>query len=134
MFGIGDSLADLNAFDAGDGDDVSRGDGLGLIAVQAAKSVELGDARGLERAIELDDADLVAAAQGALKDARNGDAAQIIAVVEIGDLHLQGTPGIARGRVESVFTMASNKNARSRASSPPDSAQRVWATPVLALV
>ena len=37
IFGIGDGFADLNAFDAGDGDDVAGGDGFGFVAIEAAK-------------------------------------------------------------------------------------------------
>ena len=102
IFGIGQSLADLDAFDAGNGDDVSGGNGFGFVAIEAAEGEELGDARSLKRAIELGDADLIAAMQCALEDARNGDAAKIVAVIEIGDLHLQSLLRIARWRGDAV--------------------------------
>ena len=56
IFEIGDGFADLNAFDAGDGDDVAGGNVLGFVAFEAAEGEKLGDARGLERAVELGDA------------------------------------------------------------------------------
>src|SRR4029077_252969 len=102
IFGVGQSFADLNALDAGNGDDVTGGNGFGFVTLEAAKGEELGDARGLKRAIELDDADLIAAAQGALEDASDGDSAEVIAVIEIGDLNLQSFVRIARGRRNGV--------------------------------
>ena len=71
---------------------------FGFIAFEAAEVIELGDARGLQRAVELDDADQFAATERALEDARNGDAPEKVAVVEIGHLHLQHGLRIAGGR------------------------------------
>ena len=49
------------------------------------------------RAVALGDGDFFAGAQRAVEDARDGQAAEIVAVVEIGDQHLQRPVGIARG-------------------------------------
>ena len=102
IFRIGESLANLNALDAGNGDDISGGDGFSFVALQPTKGEELGNARGLEGAIELGDADLIAAAQGSLENASDGDAAEIIAVIEIGDLNLECLLRIARGRGDGI--------------------------------
>ena len=37
MFGVGDGFADLDAFDAGDGDDIAGGDRFGFVALEAAE-------------------------------------------------------------------------------------------------
>ena len=62
IFDVGDGLADGDAGDAGDGDDVAD---LGLLDVGALESVEgeeLGDLGLLQRAVALGDVDLVAGA------------------------------------------------------------------------
>ncbi len=91
-------LADLNAFDAGDGDDVAGRNFLRFVALEAAKGEKLGDFRGLDLAVEFRDADFGAAIERSLENAGNGDAAEKIAVIEIGDLNLQHGRGIARRR------------------------------------
>ena len=121
MFGIGDGLADLNSLDAGDGHDVAGGNRFGFVALEAAEIEELGDARGLQRAVQLGDAHQFAAMQRALEDAGDGDAAEIVAVVEIGHLHLQhglrDRPREAARRSRWSQTAASDR----AESSPPDS-------------
>ena len=76
IFESGDGFADLDAFDAGDGDDVTGNDGVGFIAFEAAEGEELGDVRGVQRAVELADADFLAAIQRAIEDAADGQAAR----------------------------------------------------------
>jgi len=95
IFEICDGLADLNAFDSGDGDDVSRGDFLRFVAFEAAESVELGDDRGRNIAGKFCDADLGAALHCAVEDTADRNASEKIAVVEIGDLNLERRGGIA---------------------------------------
>ena len=56
---------------------------------------ELGDARFVERAVALGDGHIVADVQRALKDAADGDAAEVIGVIEIGDQDLQRALGVA---------------------------------------
>ena len=47
---VGDAFADLNAFHARDGDDVSRGDLFGFVAFESAEGEKLRDLRGLNGA------------------------------------------------------------------------------------
>ena len=65
-----------------------RADGL-VHALQAFERVQLGDLGFVNGAVELADGDFVAVAQRAVEDAADGEAAQIVAVIEIGDQHLQ---------------------------------------------
>src|SRR5713226_3028354 len=101
---VGDALADLDAFDAGDGHEVASENAFGFVAFESAKCIEFGDARGFElarhggRAAELADADVGAALDGAVEDAADGDAAEKIAVIEIHHLDLQDAFGIAGRR------------------------------------
>ena len=67
-------------------------------ALQAFERIELGDARLVERAVELGDGHFVAVPQRAVEHAADGQAAQVIAVIEIGDQQLQDRIGIARRR------------------------------------
>ena len=77
------------------GDDVADF-GLGNVdALEAGEAEELGDAGLLERAVELGDGDVVAGVQGSLEDAGDGEAAEVVGVVEVGDLDLQDAVGIA---------------------------------------
>src|SRR5229473_1695830 len=95
---VGDAFADLDAFDAGDGHEVAGENAFGFVAFESAKGVELGDARGFELAVELADADVGAALDGAVEDAADGDTAEEIAVIEIHHLDLQDALGIAGRR------------------------------------
>jgi hypothetical protein len=64
---VGDGLADGDAFDAGDGDDVA---GLGLLdvgALESAEAEELGDLGLLQRAVALGDGDFLAGSSVPLK-------------------------------------------------------------------
>ena len=64
---VGDAFADLDAFDAGHGDDVAGGDAVRFVALEAAERVELGDARGGQLAVQLADANFGAARSVPLK-------------------------------------------------------------------
>ena len=98
---IGDALADLNAFHAGDGHDVARDHLFGFFAIQAAKGKELGDLaweRSNRRAwrwrLRRHGFNVP------LKHARDGDAAEEFAVIEVHNLNLQDARRIARrGRI-----------------------------------
>ena len=62
IFGVGDGLADGDAFDAGDGHDIAEF-GFGDVgALEPGERKQLGDLRFLERAIELGDGDIFAGA------------------------------------------------------------------------
>ena len=93
----GDGFADGDAFNAGHGHNVAHRGFLGLDALEAGKGEQLGDAGFVERAVAARDVHFVAGMQRALKDAADGDAAEVIGVVEIGDQNLQRAFGIAGG-------------------------------------
>src|SRR5712672_3380896 len=95
---MNDAFADLDAFDAGDGHQVARENVFGFVAFESAKSIELGDTGGIEFAVELTDADLRAALDGAVENATDGNTAEKIAVVEIHHLDLQDALRIAGRR------------------------------------
>ena len=97
VFGAGDGFADGDALDAGDGDDVAHGGLGGLNALEAGEGEELGDAGLLERAVAFGDGDIVADVERALEDAADGDAAEVVGVVEVGDQDLQRAVGVAGG-------------------------------------
>src|SRR6266478_142647 len=87
--------SDLNALNAGYGDDISGDDSLGFIAVEAAEGVELCDFGRGELAVELADADLFATIQRAVKHAADRQTAKKFGVVAVRDLKLQDAGGIA---------------------------------------
>src|SRR5712672_11020 len=95
---MNDAFADLDAFDASDGHQVARENVFGFVAFESAKSVELGDTGGIEFAVELTDADLRAALDGAVENATDGNTAKKIAVIEIHHLDLQDAFRIAGRR------------------------------------
>src|SRR5262249_9477343 len=87
-------VADGDVLNAGDGDDVAERGGVGVGTLEAIVGKELGDLDRRQRAISAGDVDLLAVAQGAVEDAANGEAAEVVGVVEVGDEHLQ----VALGR------------------------------------
>src|SRR5271157_4645229 len=97
-FGAGDGLADGDALHAGDGEQVA-GNSHGFVdALEPFERVELGDAGVVERAVALGDGHGVAISQGAIENAADGQAAQVIAVIQVGHQHLEHAIGIAHGR------------------------------------
>src|ERR1700720_917486 len=92
------AFADLDTLDFSDGYQVAGENALGFGAVEAPKREELGDARGIQVSVELADAFVGAALDGAVEDAADGDAAEKIAVIEIHHLNLQYAFGIAGRR------------------------------------
>ena len=99
----GDAFADLNAFHAGNCDDIAGNDRFCFVAIEAAESVQLCDFRGDQFAIELADAHFLAAMQSAIENAGNRDAAEKFAVIQVGDLQLKHAVGIAGGRGNLVY-------------------------------
>ena len=97
IFERSDAFADLDSFNAGDGYNVSGYNAVGLIAFKASEGVKLGDFRGDELSVQLADADFLAAIESAIKHAADGQAAEKIGVVEVGDLELKHARRIARG-------------------------------------
>jgi hypothetical protein len=93
-----EALADGDARDAGDGDDVAdRGLG-GVDALEAVEGEELGDLDGLELAVDAGEIDFLTGLEGAVEDARDGEAAEVVGVVEVGDEDLEVAVGRCRER------------------------------------
>src|ERR1700693_2149805 len=95
IFEFRQTLADLNSFHSGNGDEVAAGDFLRLDALEAEEGVELREARGDDLAIALGDAYIGAASQRAVEHASDGDTAEKITVIQIHDLRLQHPVRIA---------------------------------------
>ena len=95
---IGNAFADLDAFDARDRHDVAREYLFGFIAFEPAEREKFRDLRRLNFPVELGDADFRAALQRALKNARDRQSPEEIAVIEVRHLNLQHALGIARRR------------------------------------
>src|ERR1700722_7404865 len=95
---IGDCLADLDAFDACDGDDVTGFHFLRFITIETAKGEKLGDLCGQNFPVKFRDANFGAANERSLENADDGDTAEKIAIVEIRDLDLQRSRRISRWR------------------------------------
>src|SRR6202044_2515803 len=93
----GDGLADGDAGDAGDGDDIAQLGDLDVGALEAGEAEELGDAGLLERAVDFRNIDFVAGAQGSVEDLGDAEASEVVGVVEVGDLDLQRRVGVALG-------------------------------------
>ena len=90
-------LADGDALNAGHGHNIAQLGLLNIYAAQPAEAEQFGDACILQRAIELGDGHFFAGAQGAVEDARDGQPAEVVAVIEVGHQHLQRRRGIPGG-------------------------------------
>ena len=126
----GDGLADGDAGDAGYGDDIAQFGFRDVGALQAAEAEELGDLDLFDLTAQLGDADFFAGAQGAVENARNGQAAEVVAVVEIGDQDLQRRGGISGGRRNGLDDGFKQRLKIDR----PGTSRSVVAVPSLALV
>ena len=128
-FRAGDGLADGDAFHAGDGQDVARpADGF-IDALQPFERIELGDLGVVHGAVALGDGHVVAVLERAVEDAADAEAAEIVAVIQVGDQHLEHAVGVADGRRD-VLHDGVEQGRRSVASS----SILDLATPVLAMV
>ena len=101
VFGFGNGLADGDAFDAGDGDDVAQFRFRDVGSLQAGERKQLRDLGFMQRAVELGDGDFLAGMHFSVEDARDGEASQIVAVVEVRHEDLQRAGRIALGSEES---------------------------------
>jgi len=73
--------------------------GLGDVgALEPFEGEELGDFGLLQRAVALGDVDLIAGLECAVEDAGDTEATEVVGVVEVGDLDLERTLGVAGGR------------------------------------
>ena len=94
----GHSLADGDSFHARDRQNVARtADGF-IDALQSFERIQLGDLGLVKRAVQLGDGHFIAVPQRAVEHAADGQAAQVIAVIEIRHQQLQDAVGIADGR------------------------------------
>ena len=82
----------------GDGHDVAYLGLFGVGALQSVKREQLGDLGLEQRSVALGDVDLFPVAQGSVKHARDGQAAQVVGVVEVGDQDLQRAVRVSAGR------------------------------------
>ena len=95
ILGVGDGLTDRDSFYARDRNDVSEFGFRNIHALQAGEGKQLGDLGLLERAIALGDADFFSGPHRAVEHARNGQASEIVAVVQVRDQNLQRPVRIA---------------------------------------
>src|SRR6185437_1909467 len=103
---IDDGFPDGDAADTGNGDDVADYRFGNIGALEPFEGEELGDLGFLQRSIALGDVDLIAGFERAVEDARDAKAAEIVGVVEIGDLDLEwagGVPGSGLQRGDDGF-------------------------------
>ena len=89
---VGDGVADVDLFDAGNGDDVAGGDAGGLDALEPAPAVELGDLHRPLAAVGRAQQVLGAALEGAVLEATDGEATDVVVVVEVVALELGRLP------------------------------------------
>ena len=99
---ICNAFPDVDALDARNGHQIARRDGFGFIPFQASEGIQLGDARGGQLAVQLDDAHVCAAPERAVENAPDRDASQEFAVIQVHHLNLQHALWIAR-RSRNVF-------------------------------
>src|ERR1019366_1126154 len=94
--------ANGDAFDAGDRDDVAQRSFRDVGALEAGKAEELGDFCFMKGAVALGDRNVFARLHGSIKNAGDGEAAEIVAVVEIRDQDLQRAVGVSLRRGNGV--------------------------------
>ena len=103
---------------------------LDLDALQAVEREQLGDLRLLDAAVELEHRHRVVQLDRAVEDAADGDAAEVVARVEIGDEHLQ-----RRRRDCRAAAARARRSRRTAAAGPrPRSPGSALATPSRAFV
>src|SRR6185503_5780205 len=91
--GGGDRLADHDALDAREADDRPGRSRRRINSLQPLERVELGHDGALHGPVKFADANRVADLDAAVEDAADGQAAQVVARVEIGDERLQRRVG-----------------------------------------
>src|ERR1039458_528872 len=89
IFRGGHRLADRDAFHSGDGQDIALpADGF-IHPLQPLERIQLGDLGGVQRAVALGDGHVIAVLKRAVYHPADAQAPQIIAVVQVGDQHLE---------------------------------------------
>ncbi len=97
VLGFGNGLADRDAFDARDRDDVSQLRFGDVGALQSRERKQFRDLGLVQRAVELGDGDFFAGMHLSVEDARDRQPSQIVAVVEVRHQNLQRTRRVALG-------------------------------------
>jgi hypothetical protein len=95
---VGEGLADRDVGDAGDGDDLTGSDLVGVDALEGLGDVQLGDLDPLDGAVDAAPGDLVALAEPSVADAAQGEAADVRRGVEVRDERLEGMVGLVGRR------------------------------------
>ena len=85
MLDVGDRLADRDVLDAGEAHDIAGGSLLDVDSFQSVERVQLRDLRLLDCRVELADGDGVADLHAPVEDPADGDAADVVARIEIRD-------------------------------------------------
>src|ERR1017187_2461408 len=98
IFRAGDGLPDGDAFHAGDGQNVALPPDGFIDALEPLERIQLGDLGGVHCAVALGDGHVVAVLEGAVDHAADAQAAEIIAVIQVGNQHLQDAIRVAHGR------------------------------------
>src|SRR5208282_2856172 len=95
ILGVGNGFANGDAFDSGDGNDVAQRSFRDVGALEAGEAEELGDFCFVKGAVALGDGNIFARLHGSIKNASDGEAAEIVAVVEIRDQDLKRAVGVS---------------------------------------
>ena len=109
VFNVRDGLADVDAGHSRNRDDVAQLGGDDIGPLQPGEREQLRNLDLLHRPVALGDGDVLAGAQRAVEDACDGQAAEIVAVIEIRHQHLQRSVRIAlrmRNGVDDGFEQA----------------------------
>ena len=112
LLAIGQCFADVNFLEAGEADDVAGAGVLRLDLLQACIGEERGDVGALAAAVAMDANDGIADRDATADDPPESDAAEVIAVVKIGDEHLEMWLGAIVGG-GMYFTIASKSGVMS---------------------
>ena len=96
-FRTGNGLANVDSLDAGNGQDISGFANRLVHALQAFKGIKPGNFGLLERSIELYNSNLISKTKRAAKHPGDGQTAEVVAVVQVGDQDLQCAGRVTRG-------------------------------------
>ena len=87
--GVGNRVADVETFNADDRAEVAAVDMIGLFAFDSFKSKDLFDGSGNDPPVAFDDNDRTGGVERSAMNASDTDSADIIVVIQRGDLHLK---------------------------------------------
>ena len=113
LFAIGHRFADVNLLETGQADDVAGTGVLQFHLSHPGKGEKAGDVGALAAAVPVDADDRVADSHATADDSPERDAAEVIAVVEIRDQHLENTAPCETAGGGTCLTIASKSGAMS---------------------